>query len=93
MLSFVVVSGAVAVNKGLLVRRKPRGKTCPNGSIVGESLESPNRLWLQQETSFQDSAAKNYGFKRWRPDHGTSTDQYQKELTRWEKLLQDIIRK
>src|ERR671918_733699 len=39
------------------------------------------------------NAAKNYGFKRWRPDHGTSTDKYEKELTRWEKLLRDISRK
>lgn len=39
------------------------------------------------------NAAKNYGFKRWRPDHGTTTDKYEKELTRWEKLLKEISRK
>lgn len=39
------------------------------------------------------NAAKNYGFKRWRPDHGTSTDKYEKELARWEKLFRDISRK
>jgi iron(III) transport system substrate-binding protein len=39
------------------------------------------------------NAAKDYGFKRWRPDHGTSTDKYEKELARWEKLLRDITRK
>jgi iron(III) transport system substrate-binding protein len=39
------------------------------------------------------SAAKNLGFKRWRPDHGLSTDQYEKESERWEKLLRDIGRK
>jgi hypothetical protein len=38
-------------------------------------------------------AARNYGFKRWRPDHGTTTEKYEKELTRWEKLLRDITRK
>jgi iron(III) transport system substrate-binding protein len=39
------------------------------------------------------SAVKNLGFKRWRPDHGTTTDKYEKELARWEKLLRDITRR
>lgn len=36
------------------------------------------------------SAAKNLGFKRWRPDHGVATDKYEKELERWEKLMKEI---
>lgn len=39
------------------------------------------------------SAAKNLGFKRWRPDHGIATEKYEKELERWEKLLKEISRK
>jgi hypothetical protein len=39
------------------------------------------------------SAAKNLGFKRWRPDHGIPTDKYEKDLERWEKLLKEISRK
>jgi len=39
------------------------------------------------------NGAKNYGFKKWRPEHGMSTDKYEKELARWEKLLRDIGRK
>lgn len=39
------------------------------------------------------NAAKNYGFKRWRPDHGMSLAKYEKELERWEKLVRDIGRK
>jgi iron(III) transport system substrate-binding protein len=39
------------------------------------------------------SAAKNLGFKRWRPDHGIALDKYEKELERWEKLLKEISRK
>jgi iron(III) transport system substrate-binding protein len=39
------------------------------------------------------SAAKNLGFKRWRPDHGIATDKYEKELERWEKLLKEISRR
>ena len=39
------------------------------------------------------SAAKNLGFKRWRPDHGITTEKYEKELESWEKLLKEISRK
>jgi iron(III) transport system substrate-binding protein len=39
------------------------------------------------------SAAKNFGFKRWRPDHGIATDKYEKDLERWEKLLKEISRR
>lgn len=36
------------------------------------------------------SAAKNLGFKRWRPDHGIAVEKYEKELARWEKLMKEI---
>lgn len=36
------------------------------------------------------SAARNLGFKKWRPDHGIATDKYEKELERWGKLLKEI---
>jgi len=36
------------------------------------------------------NGAKNYGFKKWRPEHGMSTDKYEKELAHWENLLRDI---
>ena len=39
------------------------------------------------------SAAKNLGFKRWRPDHAISTEKYEKELESWEKLLKEISRR
>jgi iron(III) transport system substrate-binding protein len=39
------------------------------------------------------SAAKNLGFKRWRPDHGIVTEKYEKELEGWEKLLKEISRR
>ena len=39
------------------------------------------------------SASKNLGFKRWRPDHGITTDKYEKELEGWEKLLKQISRR
>ncbi len=39
------------------------------------------------------NAAKNYGFKRWRPEQGMSLDKYEKELERWEKLVRETGRK
>jgi iron(III) transport system substrate-binding protein len=39
------------------------------------------------------SAAKKLGFKKWRPDHGITTDKYEKDLERWEKLLKEISRR
>ena len=39
------------------------------------------------------SATKNLGFKRWRPDHGITTEVYERDLERWEKLLKEISRK
>jgi iron(III) transport system substrate-binding protein len=39
------------------------------------------------------SAAKNLGFKRWRPDHGIATEKYEKDLEHWEKLLKEISRR
>lgn len=39
------------------------------------------------------NAAKNYGFKRWRPEVGMTTERYERENQRWEKLLREIARK
>lgn len=39
------------------------------------------------------SAAKNLGFKRWRPEHGSTTEKYEKDLLRWEGLLRSVARK
>lgn len=39
------------------------------------------------------NASKNYGFKRWRPEEGLTTEKYEREATRWEKLLRSIARK
>lgn len=39
------------------------------------------------------SASKDYGFKRWYPERGLSTDQYDRESSKWEKILRDLGRK
>ena len=35
----------------------------------------------------------NYGFKRWYPEKGFTTEQYEKAEERWKKLLMDIVRR
>jgi iron(III) transport system substrate-binding protein len=45
------------------------------------------------EKYYYGSGAKDYGFKKWRPERGLTTDQYEKDLERWDKLLNAITRK
>ena len=35
----------------------------------------------------------NYGFKRWYPDAGLSIDEYEKQDTKWEKLVKEIVQR
>lgn len=39
------------------------------------------------------SASNDYGFKRWYPEQGLTTEQYEKANDRWDKLLRDLGRK
>jgi hypothetical protein len=44
------------------------------------------------EKDQQGSPAKDYGFKRWYPEEGMNTEQYDKASAQWEKLLREIGR-
>jgi hypothetical protein len=39
------------------------------------------------------SPSKDFGFKRWYPEAGLNTDQYDREATRWQKALRELGRK
>jgi iron(III) transport system substrate-binding protein len=39
------------------------------------------------------SASKKLGFTRWRPEHGSTTEKFEKDIERWEKLMKEISRK
>jgi iron(III) transport system substrate-binding protein len=39
------------------------------------------------------SAAKDYGFNRWYPEAGLTSDQYEQQLMKWEKLMKSIARR
>jgi iron(III) transport system substrate-binding protein len=45
------------------------------------------------EKYYYGSGAKDYGFKKWRPERGLTTEQYEKDLEKWDKLLLGITRK
>jgi iron(III) transport system substrate-binding protein len=45
------------------------------------------------EKYYYGNGAKNYGFKKWRPEHEMSLEKYEKELEGWEKLLRETGRK
>jgi iron(III) transport system substrate-binding protein len=65
----------------------------PHGALLlADYLLGPEGQAVLEKFEY-GSAAKNLGFKRWRPDHGIATDKYEKELERWEKLLKEISRK
>jgi iron(III) transport system substrate-binding protein len=60
--------------------------------LMADFLLSPEGQALL-EKYYYGSGAKDYGFKKWRPEHGLTTDQYEKDLERWDKLLKSITRK
>jgi iron(III) transport system substrate-binding protein len=39
------------------------------------------------------SAAKKHGFTRWRPEHGSTSEKFEKDIERWEKLLKEVSRR
>jgi iron(III) transport system substrate-binding protein len=65
----------------------------PHGALLmADFLLSPEGQGIL-EKFYYGSATKDQGFKKWRPEHGLTTDKYEKELLRWEKLLNDVTRK
>ena len=65
----------------------------PHGAVLmADFLLTPDGQQVL-EKFYYGSGAKDYGFKKWRPERGLTTDQYEKELLRWEKLLKTITRK
>src|ERR1051325_9044216 len=65
----------------------------PHGALLmADYLLGPEGQAVLEKYEY-GSAAKDLGFKRWRPDHGVATDKYEKDLEQWEKLLKEISRK
>jgi ABC-type Fe3+ transport system substrate-binding protein len=60
--------------------------------LMADFLLSPGGQQVL-EKYYYGSGAKDYGFKKWRPERGLTTEQYEKDLERWDKLLNAITRK
>jgi len=60
--------------------------------LLADYLLGPEGQGLLEKYHY-GNGAKNYGFKKWRPENGIPLDKYEKDLERWQKLLQQTGRK
>jgi iron(III) transport system substrate-binding protein len=65
----------------------------PHGAVLmADFLLSPDGQKILQKFRY-GSANREQPFKRWRPERGLTTAQYEKEVEHWEKLMKQIGRK
>jgi len=65
----------------------------PHGALLlADFLLGPEGQGVLEKYQY-GSASKKLGFTRWRPEHGSTTEKYEKDIERWEKLLKEISRK
>jgi iron(III) transport system substrate-binding protein len=60
--------------------------------LMADFLLSPSGQQVL-EKYYYGSGTKDYGFTKWRPERGLTTDQYEKDIEKWDKLLLGITRK
>jgi iron(III) transport system substrate-binding protein len=60
--------------------------------LLADFILGPEAQKILEKLDF-GHASKDYGFKRWYPEKGLTTAQYDKENNKWEKLLRDLGRK
>jgi iron(III) transport system substrate-binding protein len=61
--------------------------------LFADFLLSPEGQRIFEERFRFATPAKNYGFKRWYPEKGFTTEQYEKAQEHWQKLLREIVRR
>lgn len=72
----------------------PASSNNPYGALLfADFLISPEGQKIFEERFRFASSTKNYGFKRWYPEKGYTTDQYEKAQDRWQKILRDSVRR
>jgi iron(III) transport system substrate-binding protein len=72
----------------------PTHSNSPHAAMLFiDFLISPEGQKLLEEKFKFASSMKNYGFKRWYPEKGLTTEQYEKNFNRWQKLVREISRK
>lgn len=60
--------------------------------LFAEFLLSPDGQAVFERFKY-GSALKDYGFKRWYTEHGLTVEQYEREVSRWEKVVHGITRR
>ena len=60
--------------------------------LMADFILSPEGQKILESLEF-GSPSKNFGFKRWYPEAGLNTTQYDKESTHWQKLLRELGQK
>jgi ABC-type Fe3+ transport system substrate-binding protein len=66
----------------------------PHGALLlVDFLLSPEGQKMLIETFKHGSALKDYGFKRWYPEEGLTTSQYDQAMNKWQKLVSEFSRR
>jgi iron(III) transport system substrate-binding protein len=72
----------------------PAASNNPHAALLfADFLLSPAGQKIFEEKFRFATSTKDYGFKRWYPEKGMTTEQYEKADERWNKLLREITRK
>ena len=61
--------------------------------LLVDFLLSPEGQKMLIETFKHGSATKDYGFKRWYPEEGLTTAQYDQTMDKWQKLVAEFMRR
>lgn len=61
--------------------------------LLVDFLLSPEGQKMLIETFKHGSPVKDYGFKRWYPEEGFTTSQYDEAMNRWQKLVSEFVRR
>ncbi len=62
------------------------------GLLLVDFLLGPDGQKILERFKY-GSATKDYGFKRWYPEAGLTSEQYERELMKWEKIMSSIVRR
>lgn len=98
---------AVAIDQGAPVGWVPMEIVPTNAGAVAVSSQAPHPHAALLMADFilgpdgqrilerleYGSPSRDVGFKRWYPEQGLTTDQYEKESAKWDKLLRELGRK
>jgi iron(III) transport system substrate-binding protein len=86
-----VAMEAVPTNAGAtaILYRAPH----PHGALLlADYILGPEGQKILEDLQF-GSPAKDFGFKRWYPEAGLNTEQYDREATKWQKVLREMGKK